>query len=178
MKIIIDENKIFSIERPSPNLLFLYIIRSFLSGPLIIISLPFLLFRYYTLRYHFDNEGISMKWGLLFKKEVNLTYSRIQDIHLSSGIIQRWLKLADLKIQTASGSYEAEITVEGICEYEMLRDFIYSHMRGYRDMLKTEKTETPVQSPASSDELVGILNNIAAELGKTREAIEKLNRTE
>ena len=68
---------IYSIERPSPMLLKLYIIRSILSGPFVIFSLPYLMFRYHTLRYRFDGEGISMKWGFIFRSEVNLTYARV-----------------------------------------------------------------------------------------------------
>ena len=39
-------------------------------------------FRYHTMRYRFDAEGVSMSWGILFRREVLLNYSRIQDIHL------------------------------------------------------------------------------------------------
>ena len=50
-----------------------------------IVLLPYLYFRYHTLRYTFDEEGIDMRVGILFRREVNLTYARIQDIHLRSG---------------------------------------------------------------------------------------------
>jgi len=50
-----------------------------------------------------------MKVGILFRREVNLTYARIQDIHLRSGLIQRWLRLANVQIQTASGSSGPEL---------------------------------------------------------------------
>ena len=77
-----SDEAIFAIERPHPKLLRLYLLRSLLSGPAIFITLPVLLFRYQTLRYHFDDEGIAMKWGVLFRREITLTYARIQDIHL------------------------------------------------------------------------------------------------
>jgi uncharacterized protein len=172
-----NEADIYQIQRPSPMLLKLYIIRSILSGPFIVFSLPVLLFRYYTLRYRFDSEGISMKWGFIFRREVNLTYARIQDIHLTSGVIQRWLGLADLKIQTASGSAEPEMTIEGIVEYEKLRDFLYTKMRGYRD-LASAKHAAPAAAagvPVRIDgEALKILTDIGNELKATREALEKL----
>ena len=37
--------------------------------------------RYHTMRYKFDAEGIRMSWGILFRREIMLNYSRIQDIH-------------------------------------------------------------------------------------------------
>ncbi len=172
-----NEIDIYQIQRPSPMLLKLYVIRSILSGPFIVFSLPVLLFRYYTLRYRFDSEGISMKWGFIFRREVNLTYARIQDIHLTSGVIQRWLGLADLKIQTASGSAEPEMTIEGIVEYEGLRDFLYTKMRGYRELSSARHVVPP---PAAGQELrlggeaVRILTDISNELRATREALEKI----
>jgi putative membrane protein len=171
-----DEPGIYQIQRPSPMLLKLYIIRSILSGPFIIFSLPVLLFRYHTLKYRFDSEGISMKWGLIFRREINLTFARIQDIHLTSGVIQRWLGLADLKIQTASGSAEPEMTLEGIVEYEALRDFLYTKMRGYRE-LSAMHVAPPVvagQNVQIDAEAVKILTDISNELRATREALERL----
>ena len=94
--------------------------------------LPLYYFRYRTLRYRFDEEGIHMRVGILFRREVNLTYARIQDIHLRSGFIQRWLGLADIQIQTASGSAGAELVIEGFKEFEAIRDFLYTRMRGYQ----------------------------------------------
>lgn len=172
-----NEADIYQIQRPSPMLLKLYVIRSILSGPFIIFSLPVLLFRYYTLKYRFDSEGISMKWGFIFRREVNLTYARIQDIHLTSGVIQRWLGLADLKIQTASGSAEPEMTIEGIVEYERLRDFLYTKMRGYRDLSSVKNvSHAPVaaQSGQIGGEAVKILTDISNELRAAREALERL----
>jgi putative membrane protein len=172
-----SETLIYQIQRPSPMLLKLYIIRSILSGPFIVFSLPVLLFRYYTLKYRFDSEGISMKWGFIFRREVNLTYARIQDIHLTSGVIQRWLGLADLKIQTASGSAEPEMTIEGIVEYEKLRDFLYAEMRGYRELSSTRRAAPPVvtdQAVQLGGDAVKILIDISNELRATREALEKI----
>jgi len=97
----VPEN-IRTLERPHPDLLKYYIITAIFTGPGIIAALPYLFFRYHTLRYRFDDEGIHMKVGILFRREINLTYARIQDIHLRSGFIQRWLGLANVQIQTAS----------------------------------------------------------------------------
>lgn len=71
-----------------------------------------------------------MRWGVLFRREIHLTSARIQDIHLSSNVVERWLGLARIEIQTASGSAKAEMTIHGVRESEELRDFLYSRMRG------------------------------------------------
>ena len=123
----------------------LYVIRALFTRPGLIILLPYLYFRYHTLRYTFDEEGIHMRVRIVFRREVNLTYARIQDIHLRSGVIQRWLGLADIQIQTASGSADAELVIEGFKEYEAIRDFLYTRMRGYRAPAKA----APVQVAAA-----------------------------
>src|SRR5205807_108978 len=119
-----------------------------------IASLPYLYFRYHTLRYRFDAEGIHMKVGILFRREVNLTYARIQDIHLRSGIIQRWLGLANVQIQTASGSAGPELVIEGFKEFEAIRDFLYTRMRGYQARGATSRAAT-VTSPSVPGSTLG-----------------------
>jgi len=49
-----------------------------------------LYFRYHTMRYRFDAEGIHMRWGILMRHEVMLNYSRIQDIQLRSNVRANW----------------------------------------------------------------------------------------
>jgi putative membrane protein len=162
---------IFALERPHPNLWKLYIIRAICTGPAAIFALPYLYFRYHTLRYRFDAEGIHMKVGILFRREVNVTYARIQDIHLSSGFIQRWLRLADVQIQTASGNAGAELTIEGFMEYEAIRDFLYAKMRGTRDHASGRGSRGTEQAGAGSTETVALLLAIKDELRATREAL-------
>ncbi len=119
-----------SITRPDETLLKYYLVTSAMT----LIAFPFvfipLYLKYHSLRYKFDDEGISMRWGMLFRQEVNLTYRRIQDIHVSRGLVQRWLGLSSVAIQTASGSAGAEMTIVGIKNPEALRDFLYTRMRG------------------------------------------------
>ena len=161
------EQKIFALERPDPALWKNYILRAICSGPAVIVSLPYLYFRYHTLRYRFDDEGIHMKVGILFRTEINLTYARIQDIHLRSGIIQRWLGLADVQVQTASGSSGPELTIEGFKDYNEIRDFLYTRMRGYQNI------HAPSAVAATSEaDPIALLKGIRDELTRAREAIE------
>jgi putative membrane protein len=128
----IDERGVYEITRPDSKLLVLYVLRCLLTGP----AFPFAFlpsyFKYETLKYRFDDEGITMSWGLLWRREIFLTYARIQDIHLSRGLFERWLGLATINVQTASGSSSAEMAIVGLTEYAMLRDFLYLRMRGAR----------------------------------------------
>lgn len=114
-----------------------------------------------------------MKVGILFRREINLTYARIQDIHLRSGFIQRWLGLANVEIQTASGSAGAELVVEGFKEYEMIRDFLYTRMRGYKGALASPPPiAAPIATATKIDDPVALLLSIRDELRRTRELLE------
>ena len=171
-----ERQKIFALERPDPALWRLYVIHAVLTGPGILFMLPLLYFRYRTLRYRFDEEGIHMRVGILFRKEVNLTYARIQDIHLRSGFIQRWLGLADIQIQTASGSAGAELVIEGFKEFEAIRDFLYTRMRGYQRKPSDVAAITARREDNGADgegEMVALLLNIRDELRRTRELLEQ-----
>lgn len=155
---------IFDITRPDPKLLKLYIIRCILTGPFLpILILPHL-FRYHTLRYRFDAEGIGVSVGILFRKESYITYSRMQDIHLSRGFIERWLGLGTVEVQTAAGSSEAEIRIEGLTQFNELRDFLYTRMRGGGAMPAAAKA-----AGGSSP----VLTEIRDELRALRQDLEK-----
>lgn len=119
-----------TLTRPHPRLWLYYLLTSVLTGPALPVVLIVRWFRYHTLRYRFDAEGISMSWGILFRRQINLTYRRIQDIHLCSNVVERWMGLARIEIQTASGNAAAEMSIEGLMEFEALRDHLYAKMRG------------------------------------------------
>ncbi len=164
-----NEQQFYNISRPSAKLLQYYIIKSILTGPGIFLMLPVLICRYYTLRYKFDSHGISVKWGLLFRKETNLAYSRIQDINLVSGVIQRYFGLGDVQVQTASGSAAAEIVIEGITDFETLRDILYSKMRG----VKKDSSSIAAQTDAEhTDESLLLLKEILEEMRSVRQLLD------
>ena len=153
----------FALHRPAPILLRYYFIVSLLSTVAFVGVFPLLFFRYHTLRFRFDKEGISLAWGILFRREIQLTYRRIQDIHVTRNLLQRWMGLATVEIQTASGNAAATMKIEGVLEAEALRDFLYHQMRGARH----DETTEPLSTPA--DEALTLLREI-------RDGIQSLRR--
>lgn len=155
---------------PVRNLLTYYALQSLLLGPFFLFLLVPRYFRYHTMRYDVDEEGITMRWGILFRREISLTYVRIQDIHLSSNFVERWLGLARIQVQTASGSASAEMTVEGVSNYEAVRDFFYARMRGARQPVRMESTAAPVGA-GEMEELSATLREVVTELRALRETL-------
>lgn len=119
-----------AVTRPDPVLLRHYIILSLFGGPFFPILFLGYYCRYVSLRYRFDDDGIWMAWGVLFKRETNLAYRRVQDINVTRGLVQRWLGLASVAVQTASASTAPEMKIEGVLDADGLRDFLYAKMRG------------------------------------------------
>ena len=160
---------ISAIARPSPPLWTYYVLLAIASNVAFPVTIVLFYFRYHTMRYRFDAEGIHMRWGILIRREVMLNYSRIQDIQLRANVVERWLGLARIEIQTASGSAGAQMTLEGLLNFVEVRDFLYSRMRGAR-----HPADTPVA--ASSESLAEVLTGVAGELRAIRELVAARER--
>lgn len=169
-----DDARLLALTRPHRNLFWLYACTSLAGLCLAPIVFVPLYFKYHTLRYRLDEEGISASWGILFRREVHLTYKRIQDIHVTRNLLERWLGIATVQVQTASGSSSAELALEGMAEYEALRDFLYRRMRGH-EFARTgvPSTVQPESNPLAGDaRVVELLEAVRGELEATRRALE------
>lgn len=157
-------------REPHKSLFTYYALSSLMAGPFFVVPLAYLYFRFHTLRYVFDREGITMRWGILFRREISLTYARVQDIHLVSNLVERWLGLARIQIQTASGSSGAEMVIEGLQDYEAIRDFLYARMRGVQQ--PHGAAGEPAHPEGGADDVAAAIREAAAELRTIRESIE------
>lgn len=157
------------IERPVPRLFTYYLLMAFAALPALPFLLPYLYFRFHTLRYRLDGEGLSMSWGILFRREIHLTYARIQDIHLVSNVVERWLGLARIQIQTASGSSGAQMTLEGIADHGAMRDFLYAKLRA---------SSAPAAGREDAASAALALTDLAGELRALRERLATLGAGE
>jgi len=167
-----DAEAVHRIERPDPSLMTYYTLACLLTGPLFPILIVPNYFRYHTMRYRFDEDGISMRWGILFRRQIYLTYTRIQDIHLTSNLVERWLGLARIQVQTASGSSSAEMTIEGLKEYDLVRDFLYSKMRGHA-ATPGPPSAAPAAAPDALAEVASSLREVTRELRALRQDLER-----
>jgi putative membrane protein len=161
---------IAAIERPRESLFTYYLLQAIAANVAFPFVFPPLYFRYHTMRYRFDADGIHMSWGIIFRREVLLNYSRIQDIHLRSNLIERWLGLARIEIQTASGSASRNMTLEGMEDPEGMRDFLYSRMRGSRE---NKNEGGPAGLGGAADPVAAALHEVAEELRQIRALLER-----
>lgn len=165
------EATVLALEKPHQDLWTYYLISSLAYLILFPFAALVLWFKYHTLRYKFTAEGISMSWGILFRRETIINYARIQDIHLRSNLIERWLGLGRILVQTASGNAGAEMTIEGIKEFELVRDFLYARMRGVADPSRAHPSRSQATGEGSPD-LAAALFEVAREIRETRRLLE------
>lgn len=169
-----------NITRPVPRLLGVYTLRTLslcLLGPWFLVTLLPLYFKYKTLRFRFETSGVGVSWGLVWKRETYLAYSRIQDIHVSRGLFERWLGVATIHVQTASGNSAAEMTLPGLADHEAVRDYFYTRMR--RAGTTTPRTSTspnegsagttPTSTSLSRDATLPLLEDILVEVRRFNE---------
>lgn len=156
--------QIHAIERPHPNLLWQFLIFAFLTLPAFPIMAVVLYFRYHTLRYRFDAQGVSVSYGILFRREAFLTYARIQDIHVKRNIIERWLGLGTVEVETAGAGAGPEL-IQGLTEYEAVRDYLYAEMRGAKSH--------PVKHAGEGESAGALLVEIRDALRDVRAALKK-----
>lgn len=168
-----DEAWVRSITRPHARLFWLYAARSLLAGPGFPIVFLILFFRYHTLKYRFGDEGVMVSWGILFYRESTVPYRKIQDIHVRRSFLERWLGIATVDVQTASGSAGAEVQLEGLEDHDAVRDFLYRRMRGTQAGQKDAPAAAGAAVATESEaEVVALLRGITGELEQARRALE------
>ena len=163
-----------ALERPSPKLLTYYLLTGLLTGPGLVIAIPALVIRYNTLRYRFEETGMRMQLGLFFRKEVVVAFRRIQDIHVSRNLIQRWLGIASVSVQTASGNATPEIVLEGITDPDSVRDWLYERMRGAKGYATSKPLAAIAEDPSAPPRLNDSDNEVTEILRGIRDNLAQL----
>jgi putative membrane protein len=172
----VDAARVQAITTPDPQLLTLFIIYSVMATVAFpVVMLP-MYFKYKTLRYRFDDDGVSVSYGLIWRRETYLTYARIQDIHVTRNIFERWLGIGTVKIQTASGSAAATESILGLTQYQAVRNYLYARMRGHRGVKAGAEmvgsAGAQVIGAGSDAQAVEALTGIRDELRAVRELLE------
>lgn len=133
----------------------------------ILIFVSYWIPKYYdTMLYKLTQNELIWRRGVWFKKTGIVPYNRITNIDIVQGPVSRSLGIASIKIQTAgysgpaNGGRIAEITIEGMEQFEDLRELIMGFVR-CKKPLAVETYEEDIN--------LKILN----ELVKIRELMEK-----
>ncbi len=104
------------------------------------------LIRYLTYRYRLDDDELVIRQGVVRRNERHIPFERIQNIDTSRGVLHRALGVAEVTIQTASGSEaEAVMRVLSVDAVESMRAHVFDR-RG-RAHAGDERAATPATEP-------------------------------
>lgn len=141
----------------------------------LIIMLPILLYIpafYKSLEYIIDGDSVKMRKGVFWRKRVTVPFTKITNIDVTQGPVQRIFKIGTVQVQTAgaggtTGS-QAEIQFLGIRDTEGLKDTIMKRVRGY-SISEPEEARKEVVRESDSE----IFRQMLKELNAIHKALEK-----
>ena len=129
------------------------------SGVLFIPAVLRSAFRYFTLRYRIEDAHFYVDQGLIFRKTRTIPVNRIQNIDLTQNVLHRIFKVAEVKVETASGTEaEAVLRVLSMEEVDTLRKAIFAG----KQLLTANQTQ---KLPAASSDLAESLSPVAQASG-------------
>jgi uncharacterized protein len=131
---------------------------------LLVIFVPAMLFtaywipKYYsTITYKLTREEMTWRRGVWFRNTGIVPYNRITNVDITQGPVSRHFRVASLRIQTAgysaANTRSAEIRLDGIEDFEGLREFIMSLVRGKAPVAVEAYTRHAPSDGADSDVL-------------------------
>lgn len=131
---------LFSVVSAARNLLVPGLMVLFLSREggnwevwLMLLFIPAVLFgiaRYISVRYRFAVDEVELKDGILFRNERHIPFVRIQNIDLVQNPLHRLLRVAEVRLETASGSEpEAVLKVLSLKAVKTMRERVFAGRR-------------------------------------------------
>ncbi len=126
---------------------------------------------YRSLRYEIHEDEIILHVGIWTKSVKHVPYRTVTNLTVNRGILDRWLSLGTLDIQTAgaSGTTSAEQSLVGLANPQEVYERVVAELRRFRGgMAPTAAEEEPVVSESHA-----VLDAILSEVQAIRTMLEK-----
>jgi len=128
--------------------------------------------RYYaSIKYLLGEQEIVIERGVYWRRKSFVPYNRVTNVDMVQGPLARAFGLGTVRIQTAgysagsSGTHIAEAVIQGVRDFEELKDAILAQVRRLRPVAVEAAAE--IAAPR------GVSEAILEELRRIREAVEK-----
>ena len=95
-------------------------------------------------KYYITNERVIYEYTFLANNVSSVRYSKIQDLHLNQGLIEKIFGIGNIEINT-SGSGGMEIDIKGIKNSVKIKNIIEDHL-SKKKVEKIEKHENPLDN--------------------------------
>ncbi|MFA5015393.1 MAG: PH domain-containing protein [Actinomycetota bacterium] len=143
----------------------------------IIIMIPVIIWipaAFRVLEYSIDDEGVKMRGGVVWKKQVTVPYSKITNVDITQGPLQRYYNIGTIHVQTAGAGgkqgEKAELKVNGIRKLEEVRDII---IRKVKDSTYLAAGEVKSQEETLSAGKTSVFNDMLEELKEIKRLLKK-----
>jgi len=127
-----------------------------------------------ALEYYIDDEGVKMRCGVVWKKQVTVPYSKITNVDITQGPMQRYYNIGTIHVQTAGASGKqgerAELKINGIKELEEVRDTI---IKKVKDSTYLAGRAGELKEGGLSVEKASVFEDMLRELKEIKKLIEK-----
>ena len=147
-----------------------------LAAVFLIPSIAASIIRYFTVRYRIANGELVVNEGLFFRRTRTVPVERIQNIDLVQGVLHRIFKVAEVKVETASGTKpEAVLSVLSLTQVGLLRRNVFQQKtvaKNSTQELGSETSNTTHDVPNSTVQNAGEGNSFATSSYKLAEKEE------
>lgn len=126
---------------------------------------------YSSISYEFTEDEIVVERGVYWKHKSTVPYNQVTNIDIVQGPISRRFDIGKVRVQTAgysttsSGGAPAEAQIFGVKDYEDIRNFLLTKVKGLKPKAIEAEAEIPMPKEATQDML--------AELRRIRELLER-----
>jgi membrane protein YdbS with pleckstrin-like domain len=127
-------------------------------------------FYYRSLSYEIGDDQVIVRQGVLTRAVKHVPYRTVTNITVKRGLIDRWLGLGTLEIQTAgiSGTQQAEQSLAGLTDPDEVYDLVVAQLHRFRGGMAP--TQAEMEAPGNANETLAAL---LAEVRAIREGLEK-----
>jgi len=124
---------------------------------------------YRSLKYEIQDDEVIVRAGIWEKSVKHVPYRTVTNLTVKRGILDRWLGIGTLNIQTAgmSGTTGAEESLVGLPNVDEIYETVGTEMRRFRGGMSPTMADTDV--PESAD----VMQEILVEIKAIRESLEK-----
>ena len=124
-----------------------------------------------VLEYTVDEDGVKMSGGVVWKKHVTVPYTKITNVDITRGPLQRYYNIGTIHVQTAGAAgkqgEKAELKLSGIRELEKVREVIVENIKNL-DYPDSKRKKVPSGGDRVFSDILNELKDIKYLLGKTR----------
>jgi putative membrane protein len=129
----------------------------FIAGAIVGLALLFAVVRYLTFRYRLADGELIVTEGLIFRRKRTVPVDRIQNVDLVQTPLHRILRVAEVRVETASGTEpEATLRVLSMADVAKLRGEIFARRRAVVDATDTAAEPSSAAAGESSATLLQI----------------------